>query len=171
MQVKVTECQQQILTEFIRSTQMPHAEVVRAKIVLFCFAGESNLSIVKKIGCHRNTVMKWRRRWHEKQAALAEAEQEVTAQAYRIMIKAALGDEVRSGRPNTFTAEQLCQIIAVACQPPQELGCPVSHWTPQELALEVTRQNIVPSISVRHIGRFLKGMRVEATQIAVLADQ
>lgn len=171
MQLIITERQQQILTEFARSTQMPHAEVIRAKIILDRCAGESNSNIVKKIGCHRNTVTKWDRRWRGKQALLAEAEKEATPQAYRKIIKAALMDEERSGRPNTFTAEQLCQIIAVACQSPEELGCPVTHWTPQELALEVVKQNIVESISVRHIERFLKGVRPETTSLTILANE
>lgn len=156
MQLIITEHQQHILTDFTRSTQMPHAEVIRAKIILHSYAGESNSSIVKKIGCHRNTITKWCQRWREKQGSLAEIEKEVTPQAYRKIIKAALMDEERSGRPNTFTSEQLCQIIAVACQSPEELGRPITHWTPQELVLEVVKQNIVESISVRHIGRFLK---------------
>jgi len=171
MQLIITERQQQILTEFSRSTQMPHAEVVRAKIILHRCAGESNSNIVKKIGCHRNTVTKWCQRWRKKQALLAETEKEVTPQAYRKIIKAAVTDEERTGRPNTFTAEQLCQIIAVACQSPEELGRPVSHWTPQELALEVVQQNIVESISVRHIGRFLKGVPVEAAPVTILANE
>ena len=171
MQLIVTERQQQILVEFSRSTQLAHAEVVRAKIILYRCAGESNTTIVKKMGCHRNTVTKWCRRWQGKQEMLAETEKEVTPQAYRKIIKAALMDEERSGRPNTFTAEQLCQMIAIACQSPEELGYPVSHWTPQELALEVVKKNIVASISVRHIGRFLKGVRVETASVTILADE
>jgi len=171
MQLIITEQQQQILTEFSRSTQMPHAEVVRAKIILYRCAGESNSSIVGKIGCHRNTVTKWCRRWHRKQAMLAEIEKEATPQTYRKIIKAALMDEERTGRPNTFTAEQLCQIMAVACQPPEELGYPVTHWTAPELALEVVKQNIVASISVRHIGRFLKRVPVETASVTILANE
>ncbi len=171
MQLILTENQQQILTEFARSTPMPHAEVVRAKIILQRSAGQSNSSIVKKIGCHRNTVTKWCRRWHDKQAMLAETEKEASPQAYRKIIKTALMDEERTGRPNTFTAEQLCQIMAVACQPPEELGYPVSHWTPQELALEIVKQNIVERISIRHIGRFLKGVPVETASVPILANE
>lgn len=171
MQLTITEQQQQILMEFARSTQMPHAEVVRAKIILYRCAGESNHSIAKKISCHRNTVTKWSQRWHKQQALLAETEKEVTFQAYKKIVRAALMDKERSGRPNTFTAEQLCQIVAVACQSPEELGRPVTHWTPKELALEVVKQNIVESISVRHIGRFLKGMSVETASVAILAHE
>lgn len=41
MQLIITERQQQILTEFARSTQMPHAEVIRAKIILHGAAGRA----------------------------------------------------------------------------------------------------------------------------------
>ena len=171
MQLMMTKSQQQILTEFSRSTQMAHAEVVRAKIILQRCAGKSNSNITKQLGCHRNTVTKWSQRWQKNQAVLAEAESEVTPQAYRKLIKAALADEERSGRPNRFTAEQLCQIIALACQAPKELGYPITHWTPRELALETVKQKIVASISVRHIGRFLKEVRPETSSVAILADQ
>ncbi len=171
MQLTITAQQQEIFTEIARSTQLPHAEVIRAKIILRRCAGESNHGIAKQIGCHRNTVTKWSNRWYEQQGLLAETENEVTLSTYKKMVRAALMDQERSGRPNTFTAEQLCQIIAVACQPPEELGYPVTHWTPKELALEVVKQNIVERISVRHIGRFLKGMSVEAASVSILAHK
>jgi putative transposase len=102
---------------------------------------------------------------------LSEREQDVKESGYRQIIEAALSDEARSGRPADFTAEQLCQIIAVAVQEPQAYGCPVSHWTPKELAQVVIREGIVSTISPRHIGRFLKGVRPETASVTVLAQQ
>jgi putative transposase len=68
-----------------------------------------------------------------------------------------LEDRERSGAPSTFTAEQLCQIMAVACEKrPEECGRPVSHWTARELADEAKARGIVAGISPRHVGRFLK---------------
>ncbi len=64
---------------------------------------------------------------------------------------------LRSGVPPKFTAEQLTQIIAVACEEPEESGRPVTHWTPRELTEEVIQRGIVESISPRHIDRILKG--------------
>jgi putative transposase len=69
----------------------------------------------------------------------------------------ALEDEERPGTPATFTPEQLCGIVALACEvKPEECGRPVSHWTARELADEAVKRKIVPSISPRHVGRFLK---------------
>jgi transposase len=68
-----------------------------------------------------------------------------------------LQDNDRSGAPAKFTPEQLCQIVALACEiTPEECHRPVSHWTARELAEEATQRKIVPSISPRHAGRFLK---------------
>jgi transposase len=62
----------------------------------------------------------------------------------------------RSGRPDTFTAEQTCQIIAVACEKPEIYGRPITHWSGRELKDEVIQQGIVPSISVRQVNRLLR---------------
>ena len=51
----------------------------------------------------------------------------------------------------------VCQIITVSCEDPSKCGYPLSHWTPQALRLEVIHRQIVSDISVRQIGRFLKG--------------
>ena len=65
-------------------------------------------------------------------------------------------DLPRSGSPGKFTAEQVTQILAVACEDPEASGRPVTHWTPRELADEVAKRGIVESISPRQVGRFLK---------------
>jgi putative transposase len=67
-----------------------------------------------------------------------------------------LADAPRSGRPDTFTAEQLCNLIAIACEKPEHYGRPITHWTARELKDEAIRQAIVPSISVRQVNRLLR---------------
>ena len=158
MKIEMTESQKQILAEISRSTKKPHAEVMRAKIILLRCEGESGRRIAEKVGCNRNTVTKWCKRWQGKQRRLAEGEKETEKKAYKEMVRLTLVDEERGGRPSKFTAEQLCEIMAVACQPPEELDYPTTHWTPKELAIEVVKQGVVESISVRHIGRFLKSV-------------
>ena len=56
---------------------------------------------------------------------------------------------MRPGAPATFSAEQWCQIIALACEPPEASGRPISHWTPRELADEACKRGIVATISKR----------------------
>ena len=61
----------------------------------------------------------------------------------------------RSGRPDTFTAEQICSLTALACEKPQDHGRPITHWTGWELAAELKEKGIVSSISARHVNRLL----------------
>ncbi|MFQ5795614.1 MAG: helix-turn-helix domain-containing protein, partial [Candidatus Bipolaricaulia bacterium] len=70
-----------------------------------------------------------------------------------------------------FTPEQICQIIALACESPGECGRAVTHWTPTELADEAVKRGVVASISPRSVGRFLKGGPAQAASKSVLAQQ
>jgi hypothetical protein len=65
-----------------------------------------------------------------------------------------LWDIPRPGKPSHITAEQTCQIIALACEQPKER--PISHWTGREIADEVMARGIVEKISPRHAARVLK---------------
>ena len=75
--------------------------------------------------------------------------------ALRQAIRRLLADAPRAGAPGKFTAEQLAQIFATACEDPQQSGHPFTHWTHAELANEVSSRGIVESISPRHLGRLL----------------
>ena len=63
-------------------------------------------------------------------------------------------DMARPGRPSEITAEQTCQMVAMACEQPKER--PISHWTGREIAEEVMARGIVEHISPRHAARLLK---------------
>ncbi len=74
----------------------------------------------------------------------------------RRAIKAVLTDEPRPGAPDKFTLEQVTRILAVACEPPEKSGRPITHWTAQELTEEVVRRGIVASISPSPVSRYLR---------------
>jgi putative transposase len=84
-------------------------------------------------------------------------------------IEVVLTDAYRSGAPSCFSAEQIVQIIAVACEEPPASGLPITHWTPQELADEVVKRQIVERLSARSAGRFLKRGRSQAASEPLLA--
>ncbi len=74
----------------------------------------------------------------------------------RECIEDVLADAPRSTTPATFAPEQICRIVALACEDPgEESGRPVTHWTTAELADEAVKRGIVESISPRSVGRFL----------------
>lgn len=97
----------------------------------------------ERLGVWRKTVSEWRARWlggSDRSAPAAER----------------LSDAPRCGAPARITAEQICAIVALACEPPPESDRPVTHWSQQELADEAIKRGIVERISQRSVGRFLK---------------
>jgi putative transposase len=118
----------------------------RARIVLLAADGLSNSEVARTIGVHLDTVRKWRRRWCAVRA-VAEAEVSLTAR---------LADGPRTGTPARITPEQVCRIMALACEAPGESGRPISQWSTTELAEEIKRRGIVDEISPRHAARLLK---------------
>ena len=67
-----------------------------------------------------------------------------------------LEDAPRPGKPVTIGPEQVCQIVALACEAPEKSGRPISQWTGREIADEMMARNIVDTISPRHAARLLK---------------
>jgi transposase len=153
--VPLTERQQQILDEFSRSRSEPYFLRQRSTVVLLAFAGLLNEQIALQVGLERHQVGRWRSRWAEAFDRLVLVECLEDTPALRKAIRERLADAPRPGSPGKFTAEQLAQLFAVACEDPQKSGRPVTHWTHAELADEVIKRGIVASISVRHLGRLL----------------
>jgi hypothetical protein len=67
-----------------------------------------------------------------------------------------LADQPRPGRDPTFTAEQVCRIVALTCEAPEISGRPITQWTGREIADEAVRRGIVERISPRHASRLVK---------------
>src|SRR5262249_48005452 len=67
-----------------------------------------------------------------------------------------LRDAPRSGKKPRLTPEQICAIVAMACEAPSQSGRPITHWTNREIADEIVKRGIVDHISPRHAARILK---------------
>ncbi len=158
--ITVTPPQQGVLEALLRQHSCPQALAFRARIVLAAATGQRNEPLAQQLGCTPKTVRKWRARWAAAEAPLALAEAD--PRELQTVIARVLADAPRSGTPDTFTAEQIVQIINLACTPPPDADRPVAAWTPRELADEAVKQGIVPSISPRSVGRFLKTGRSPA---------
>ena len=167
--VLLTERQKETLEHLVRSSTTPQALVVRCRIVLLAFAGLDNEEIAQSVALERHRVGQWRKRWQAGWEALIAEEFGSQGQLERA-IAALLADRPRSGAAGKFSAEQVAQIIALACKAPEESGRPVTHWTARELAEEAQARGLVPSISPRQVGRFLKSGGIEAASRRVLAD-
>lgn len=171
--VVVTAAQRAVLERLVRAYTTPQHIAQRARIVLMSADGMHNVDQARRIGADTQRVRRWRRRWADAQPAIEAAEGTEGETAYvEDLVVELLGDEHRAGRKPVFTAEQVAQIIAVACErPSEESERPVTHWTPKELRDEVVKRGIVATISVRHIARFFGGSRSQAAPVAVLAQR
>ena len=154
-QIALSNLQETLLDQIIRQSTAPQREVKRAKIILLAAKSIANQAITIALDVGRGTAARWRDRWANASELLSLVEQEEEKEDVEQIIHQILDDRDRSGTPPTFTAEQMCQIIAVACESPEESERPVTHWTPKELAQEVVKRGIVKSISPRTIGRIL----------------
>jgi transposase len=139
------------------------------RIVLGAATGIRNEPLASHLSCSPTTVRKWRARWAEAEPQLAAAEADPDSLA--TMVAAVLADAPRSGTPATFSAEQIVQIVNVACTSPRGCGRPIDAWTPRELADEAERQGIVTSISPTTVGRFLGRGGSPAASVSLLAQR
>ena len=153
--VPLSEAERQELHGLIRAHKTPQHYSFRAHIILLLAESYTAPEVARRLGTSRRTVRLWRRHW------LARPHSAVTER---------LQDAPRPGAPATFGAEQWCQIIALACEPPEASGRPISHWTPRELADEACKRGIVERISERHVGRFLKSGRPQTASQSLLAQ-
>lgn len=152
----ITERQQEILRSFSRSVTAPSRLRQRAAIIILAFDGLLNQDIAQRIGLTRRQVGRWRRRWANAWDRLIDIECCESHADLRRAIEAVLSDEPRPGAPAKFTPEQVTQILAVACEPPEKSGRPITHWTASELTDEVIRRGIVASISPSQVSRYLR---------------
>ena len=169
--VIITERQQEVLQSMVWSRACPQGLAHRAEIILLAFGGLKNEEIAEKLQCERHGVGVWRKRWQKAFSRLTVLECAEKPPALREAISEVLGDRPRAGCGGKFTAEQIAQILAVACEPPDQSGRPVTHWTPRELTDEVVQRGIVTAISVRQVGRFLKGGGTATAQEPLLAQR
>ena len=166
--ISVSPHQRAVLERLLRQHSTPQALARRISIILAAAAGERNDPLAARLACSPNTIRRWRARWASAQPDLASVDHDEGL--VHSVIAEVLADAPRAGVAPTFTAEQIVQIINLACTPPTASGRPVDAWTPRELADEAQKRQIVASISPRSVGRFLKTGRVAAPSQPVLAE-
>ncbi len=130
----------------VRRHGTPQQVALRGRIVLAAAEGLNNSQIARRERVDVATVRLWRGRWLGL-APIALAD---------LTVEERLADAPRPGRRATITAEQQCQIVALACEAPSQSGRPISQWTGREIADELVQRGIVARISRRHAARLLK---------------
>lgn len=151
--------QRRDLERLVSAHKTAQALVRRARVVLLAAMGYSNTDIAEQVPMDVEAVGLWRHRW----AALCGiplADMDVTAR---------LADAPRPGAVPRLSAEQVCQILALACEQPSGSDRPISQWSHRELADEIVRRGITDRISPRHASRLLKSGRPTAAPRTLLA--
>src|SRR5262249_42085814 len=123
--VPLSEAERQELLALIRAHKTPQHFSFRAQIILYLGDGHNAHEVARLLGTSRLTVRRWRRHWLTRPTGT---------------VPERLQDAPRPGTPGTFSVEQWCQIMALACEPPADSGRPISHWTPREVADEAMQR-------------------------------
>jgi transposase len=139
--LSLTDRERSQLEALVRQHTTPQHLATRARIILEADAGAGVRETAASLRVSRSLVQRWRRRWRER------ADQPLAAR---------LSDEPRAGTPATFTPEQICAIIALACEVPVCAGVELARWSYPDLAEEAAARGIVESISSHSVGRFLR---------------
>ena len=143
--IALSDADRKVLEERARAYTLPHAEVVRAKIVLLAADGVANTVIAERLDVHVDVVSRWRKRFCEKGID-------------------GLADRKRSGRPRVFAAEVVAEVKAMACAPPSEREVPLSRWSSAELAAQARAEGLVASVSASTVRRWLAADAIKPWQ-------
>jgi len=151
--INLTGKEKSVLEQLIRKHTTAQNLVRCARIILLANEeGKTNTEIAEALGTDSPTVTKWSKRWIERASDAVEER---------------LGDAPRSGAPENITPEQWCQMMALACELPEDHGHPITHWTYRELANEIVKQGIVEQLSTSHLFDFLKKRNFNPTGVVI----
>ena len=141
----LSTAEQHTLALRANAARTAHRDRVRATIILAAADGTANAVIAAQLGLHVDTVRKWRRRFAERRLS-------------------GLNDLPRPGRPRRFTAVQVAEVKALACELPATTSLPLAKWSCPDLALEATRRGVVSSVSASTVRRWLAADAIKPWQ-------
>ena len=163
-----------------RKVSLKESYKQRLIIILRGIEGKSKYSTAKELGIGWEKVHIWRNRWESEieqliaysimcESGRPAKKHEILARIKEILarIKEILADKPRSGTPKRITLSEEQQIVAIACDKPEDHNIPMTNWTHQMLAHVAKTKGIVDQISPRHVGNILK-KRIKTSQVKIL---
>jgi transposase len=111
----LTGDERRTLENWVRRRSTAQGLALRARIVLACAQGGSNLAVAARLGVNRHTVSKWRARFLRDRLD-------------------GLPDEPRPGVPRTITDAQVEEVVVRTLE---EVPEGATHWSKRELARRV----------------------------------
>jgi len=144
--VKLSSEERQALDRVSKAHSTPQQVALRARIILAASQGLNNEQVARELHVSIDMARLWRRRW-------------LAGQGIRLTdlsVEERLRDLPRAGKRSAITADQMCQLMALACEKPEASERPISQWSGREVADEIMKRGIVVQISPRHAARLLK---------------
>lgn len=118
----LTDAEHTTLRELAHSRTASVREVERARIIYWRSQGQRSGALARQLNISPDSVTRWVKRFNA--AGLP-----------------ALADQPRSGRPATYTAEQVGLVLTTALTDPQSLGLPFGCWTLDRLVAYLSEQH------------------------------
>jgi transposase len=118
---ELTAEEQTALSRLSRSRTASASQVERARILEALAQGRRVPEVAKALQLNERKVRHWLKRFNE-------------------VGLAGLQDEERSGRPATYSPEQISEMIAIALTKPDALGLPFGHWTLDRLEVYLNEE-------------------------------
>lgn len=122
---KMTAEEQETIQQLANSRTESARTVERARIIWHASQGLRGSAIAKLLNINKKTVRLWLKRFN------AEGLEGLT-------------DELRSGRPATYTPEVIGEAIAASLTNPKSLGLPFASWTLDRLEAYLNEQKSIP---------------------------
>jgi transposase len=111
----LSEDERRTLENWVKRRSTAQGLALRARIVLACAEGRSNLAVAARLGVNRTTVRKWRARFLRERLD-------------------GLTDDPRPGVPRTITDAQVEEVVVRTLE---EVPAGATHWSKRELARQV----------------------------------
>ena len=113
--LEITDEEREVLLSFTRTRKTAQQLALRARIVLLCASGLSNMSVAQKLDTTRETVGRWRKRFNERRLD-------------------GLHDEERPGAPRTISDQQVDEVVRLTLE---ETPAESTHWSVRLMAKRV----------------------------------
>ena len=123
----LSEAERRTLENWAKRRKTAQGLALRARIVLACADGGSNIAVAARLRVNRGTVAKWRARFLARRLD-------------------GLGDEPRPGVPRTITDAQVEEVVVRTLE---EVPEGATHWSKRELARRagISRGQRVPHLA------------------------
>ena len=144
--IDLSDAVRQALEKLATRPTTEQQKAQRARIILKAAEGKNHAEIATELRISVYMATLWRQRWLDLQSITLSD----------LSVEERLEDLPRPGAPAHFSTDQICRMEQMACEAPEKAGRPISQWTGREIADELVKRRIVPSISPRHAARLLK---------------